>query len=109
MRRRYRWSDEAKALIEIPVNARQESVAPIVWNDLPGYESPVSGKWVEGRKARREDLKRTGCRAWEGMDQEKKEAARVREYSDQQFDRKLESHVGEVWRNAPERIRKVFR
>jgi predicted nucleic acid-binding Zn ribbon protein len=27
-----------------------------------GYESPASGKWVEGRRAHFEDLARTGCR-----------------------------------------------
>lgn len=33
-----------------------------VWSDLPGYQSVASGKWVEGRRARRDDLARTGCR-----------------------------------------------
>lgn len=43
--------------------------------DLPGYESPVSGKWVEGRVARRNDLAASGCVEYDpGMkeDQEKK-------------------------------------
>ena len=35
---------------------------PYVRGDLPGYVSPVTGKWIEGRAARREDLARTGCR-----------------------------------------------
>ena len=30
--------------------------------DLPEYVSPVTGKPVDGRAARREDLKRSGCR-----------------------------------------------
>lgn len=29
--------------------------------DLPAYESPVTGQRIEGRVARREDLKRNGC------------------------------------------------
>lgn len=35
--------------------------AAYVMPDLPGYESPIDGKWVEGRAQRREDLKRHGC------------------------------------------------
>lgn len=30
--------------------------------DLPEYTSPITGKPVCGRKQRREDLKRSGCR-----------------------------------------------
>lgn len=36
--------------------------APYVRGDLPSYVSPVTGKPVEGRRARREDLARSGCR-----------------------------------------------
>ncbi len=35
---------------------------PYIASDLPGYRSPVTKKWIEGRAARREDLARTGCR-----------------------------------------------
>ncbi len=35
---------------------------PQIISDLPGYKSVASGKWVEGRSARRDDLARTGCR-----------------------------------------------
>ena len=38
------------------------SQVPYIWSDLEGYESPVGTGWVEGRAARREDLKRSGCR-----------------------------------------------
>jgi hypothetical protein len=39
-----------------------EICLPYIRSDLPGYVSPVTGKWIEGRAARREDLARTGCR-----------------------------------------------
>lgn len=29
--------------------------------DTPGYHSPITGEWIEGRKARRDDLKKHGC------------------------------------------------
>lgn len=35
--------------------------APRVWSDLPGYRSPIDGKWVEGRRARRYDLESNNC------------------------------------------------
>ena len=35
---------------------------PYIRGDLPTYISPVTGKPVEGRAARREDLARSGCR-----------------------------------------------
>jgi hypothetical protein len=35
--------------------------APRVISDLPAYRSPIDGKMVDGRSARREDLKRNGC------------------------------------------------
>lgn len=35
---------------------------PYIRGDLPAYQSPVTGKMIEGRAARREDLARSGCR-----------------------------------------------
>ena len=35
---------------------------PYIRGDLPPYRSPVTGKLIEGRAARREDLARSGCR-----------------------------------------------
>jgi len=44
--------------------ARAERVlsAPRVLADYPGYHSPITGEWIEGRKAHREDLARHNCR-----------------------------------------------
>lgn len=44
---------------------------PRVFGDFEGYESPVSGRWIEGKRQRREDFERTGYRAWEEGDREK--------------------------------------
>ena len=35
--------------------------APQVVPDTPAYTSPITGKLIEGRSARREDLKRHDC------------------------------------------------
>jgi hypothetical protein len=40
-------------------------VPPLVMPDLPGYDCPITGKWIEGRRAHEENLKRQGCRVYE--------------------------------------------
>lgn len=39
--------------------------APAVRTDISPYQSPVDGRWIDSRAARREDLKRHGCIEWE--------------------------------------------
>lgn len=34
---------------------------PATFGDLPGYTSPIDGKWVEGRRARAYDLQSNNC------------------------------------------------
>lgn len=48
-------------------NAEMERTleAPRVVTDYAGYECPVTGKWIEGRRAHEENLKRQGCRILE--------------------------------------------
>lgn len=41
---------------------RPATVAPSIWSDLRPYKSPLGTGVVDGRTARREDLKRGGCR-----------------------------------------------
>lgn len=35
--------------------------APMTFSDTPGYASPIDGKWIEGRKARKYDLQSNNC------------------------------------------------
>ena len=35
--------------------------APDVVPDTPGYQSPIDGRWIEGRRARRYDLESNDC------------------------------------------------
>ncbi len=49
-----KWADAAKNMSDLPM--------PYVRSDLPAYESPIDGRIIEGRAARREDLARSGCR-----------------------------------------------
>lgn len=47
-----------------PMNDPREDwrpTTPQVFGDLPGYQSPIDGSWVEGRRARRYDLEKNDC------------------------------------------------
>lgn len=39
--------------------------APMVRGDYPGYNCPITGDWIEGRKAHEANLKKHGCRVLE--------------------------------------------
>ncbi|VVE00528.1 hypothetical protein PIN31115_02080 [Pandoraea iniqua] len=71
--------------------------AAAIQTDLPGYQSPIDGRWVEGRVARSEDLKRNNCRPWEGMESERKEAVKRAEAADAEFGKKIESGIADVY------------
>lgn len=83
-------------------------VPPAVQPDLPGYESPVTGKWIEGRSQRREDLRRSGCRPYEDPADERKEAARQRQYQEQQADKQRYEAVAKVFYSLPESKRRAL-
>lgn len=53
-------SRETNEPLELP--ERGEITAPYIASDIPAYMSVASGKMIDGRADRREDLKRTGCR-----------------------------------------------
>ena len=44
--------------------------APMVRGDLPGYDCPITGKWVEGRRAHEQNLKVHGCRVYDPGEKE---------------------------------------
>ena len=86
--------DEAAKAWDLKNESRQSAY---VLGDLPGYESPVTGKWVEGRAQRREDLKRTGSRPWEGREQEMKVAMERKREVDRAMDRAAEATAWKAW------------
>lgn len=38
---------------------------PRIFGDYEGYESPATGRWIEGKRAREEDLRVSGCEPYE--------------------------------------------
>lgn len=62
---RYVWKDggfrDPATGEAMPIPQRREVCAPRITPDTPGYRSPITGEWIEGRAARREDLKKHDC------------------------------------------------
>ncbi|HCE07466.1 MAG TPA: hypothetical protein DEQ40_02475 [Oxalobacteraceae bacterium] len=81
-------------------------VPPAVAPDLPGYASPVTGKWIEGRSARREDLRRTGCRPYE--DGEREEYNRQAAYAEKKDDAERYEAVARTFYALPESRRRAL-
>ncbi len=93
-------------MVEVAIDRPQSRGGILVVPDLPDYVSPVSGEVVSGRRQRREDLKRTGSRPWEGMESEKKEAARRTEAADKAYDQRLTTAVTKEFHQlSPEKRR----
>lgn len=65
--------------------------------DIPSYRSPIDGRWIDGRKQRAEDLKRSGSRPWEGLAEESKEAIKQEKYQEQKLDASLTKAASEAY------------
>lgn len=82
--------------------------APMGIVDIPAYQSPIDGKWIDSRAKRREDLKKNNCREWEGMESETRAAqSRVKDEEKKQ-DAAIESAVVQAWHQLPSDKRKVL-
>jgi hypothetical protein len=95
-------------MVEIDVNSRTPQRAPMVVPDIPDYVSPVSGKLVSGRRQRRDDLKRTNSREWEGMQSEINEARRRVRYEEQRSDARLHEAVAKSYHQLSPAQRKIL-
>lgn len=73
--------------------------APSVRGDYEGYSCPVTGKWIEGRRAHEENLRRHGCRVLEPG--ETREAQRRREADDAALDASVDATVEEFFEKLP--------
>jgi hypothetical protein len=82
--------------------------APAVQADLPGYQSPTTGRWIEGRAARRDDLKRSGARPWEGFAAERQEAQKRLAEAESRADRKLDAAVRSAYHQLPPAKRRAL-
>lgn len=109
MRRRWIYPGNGAEPVEVTAGYVPEPTTPMIFGDLPGYQSEATGLWVEGRRARREDLKVSGCRPWDGMESEKKEAARQRQYAEQRLDASLTRAASEAFYQLPPSKRSILK
>lgn len=108
IRKRWIYPSDGSEPFEVGADYVPDPKGPLVFGDLPDYESPIDGHIVSGRVARREDLKRNNCRPWEGMESERKEAARRVQYIEQDSDRKLTETTHRALAQLPRHIRRVL-
>ena len=106
---RRRWIQIEGTLHEVGADYAPEPRSPLIFGDLPDYQSPVTGHWVSGRVGRREDLKRTGSRPWEGLAEERREAAKVAAETERKLDAAIERGVAESFYAMPPRKRDILR
>jgi hypothetical protein len=85
----------------------------LVINDIQpweAYESPATGKMITSKAQRREDMKVSGCRDWEGRESEQKQANRNRDYEEAASDKKLDATVRTAFAQlSPEKKRQMLR
>lgn len=61
--------------------AVKQLAAPAVRGDYAGYSCPVTGAWIEGRRAHEENLRKHGCRVLEPGETDNARRAAVLEES----------------------------
>ena len=76
--------------------------APMARMDIApwdAFQSPATGKTISSYAQRREDMKASGCRDWEGRKDEDHNAARQKGYEEAKSDAKLDTTVRQAWAN----------
>lgn len=108
VRRRFVYDEKTKAMVEVSVDRVQAPRGTLIMGDIPEYVSPVTGQLVSGRKQRREDLKRTGSRPWEGMESERKHSAKLAAEVERRNDATLDRTAREVFNQLPPSKRRLL-
>jgi len=75
------------------ITAPKAIIGAAVWD---AYESPASGKIIRNERERKEDMKRTKSRPWEGFETERQEKARRAEYAAQDADKAVDKAVDDA-------------
>lgn len=73
------------------------------------YKSPIDDRIISGKRARQDDLRRSGSRPWEGLESERREAARQEQYREQAADASLERAAAETLHQLPPSKRDVLK
>lgn len=70
--------------------------APRLRPEIPSYQSPIDGRWIDSRAARREDLARSGSMEYDP--EIKKDLARIRADNEAKAFAPLERHIEDTAR-----------
>ena len=79
--------------------AAKQLAAPAVRGDYAGYSCPVTGQWIEGRRAHEENLRRHGCRVLEPGETES--ARRNHAAAEAEFDHQIEQTAEQLVAGLP--------
>ena len=82
---------------------------PFVIGEIEAYQSPIDGSVIDSRAKRREDLKRSGSRPWEGLQAEKKEAARIQSQEREKFNKTIEAGIWKSYYQLDPKKRRILR
>lgn len=72
------------------------------------FVSPATGKAITSKAQRREDMKASGCRDWEGMDSELKVASRRKQEVEKKEDSATVEAVSKAWAQLEPEKKKVI-
>ena len=88
------------------VPASKVVTAPTVLNDFAGYDCPVTGRRIEGRKAHRENLARTDCRIFEPGERESFVRTKAKEEAslDAQVDHTVDGFIANLPSDKRDRL-----
>lgn len=73
--------------------------APAIRADYAGYSCPISGQWIEGKKAHEANLRKHGCRVLEAG--ETSAVTRRRQADDTAFENKIAETAAEFVETLP--------
>jgi hypothetical protein len=74
--------------------------APMARMDIQpwdAYQSPATGKRITSYAERREDMKASGCRDYEGRESEQRHIERQKQYDEEASDAALDKTVRTAW------------
>ena len=91
--------DRVESCLNCGFAMNRQLSAPMVKGDYPGYSCPITGKWIEGRRAHEENLKKHGCRVLEAGETES--AKRTWAAEDAALETAVESTVEEFVETLP--------
>lgn len=83
--------------------AQRQISAAMISVDIPAYQSPIDGRWINSRVQRREDLRRNGCVEYEPS--LKDHMHRRHEQEDAALEAKMEETIESEIHSMPARKR----